>query len=75
MTKDLFRIGFDTLFSELYKITVNKVTFVCLRGAIAPTGSDPSSASNFVESSKNVIATLPDLCKNISSFSGCLFCS
>jgi len=30
MTKDLFGVGFDVLFSELYKIMVNKVTFVGL---------------------------------------------
>jgi len=32
MTKDLFGIVFDILFSELYKIMVNKVTFVGFRG-------------------------------------------
>jgi len=30
MTKDLFGVGFDVLFSELYKIMVYKVTFVGL---------------------------------------------
>jgi len=29
------------LFSELYKIIVNKVTFLGFRGAIAPPGSAP----------------------------------
>jgi len=32
MTKDLFGIGFDMLFSEMYKNKVNKVTFVGFRG-------------------------------------------
>jgi len=32
-----------TLFSELYKIMVKKVTFVGFRGAIAPPGSAPDS--------------------------------
>jgi len=35
----LMRIGLDRLFSELYKIMVNKVTFVGLRGKIAPIAS------------------------------------
>jgi len=38
MTKDLFGIGFDTLFSVLYKIMVSKVTFIGFKGeAITPT--------------------------------------
>jgi len=36
MTKDLFGIGFDVLFSELYKIMVNKITFVGFRGGNRP---------------------------------------
>jgi len=41
MTKDLFGIGFDMFFSELYKIVGNKVTFVGLRGRLpqSPPGS------------------------------------
>jgi len=36
VTKDLLGIVFDMLFSELYKIMVNGVTFVGFRGSIAP---------------------------------------
>jgi len=36
MTKNLFGIGFDMLFSELYKIMVKKVTFVSFRGVDRP---------------------------------------
>jgi len=36
MTKDLFGIGFDMLFRVLYKIMVNKVTFVSFRGGDRP---------------------------------------
>jgi len=32
MTKDLFEISLDRLFSKLYKIMVNQVTFVGFRG-------------------------------------------
>jgi len=32
MTKDLSGIGFDMLFSKLYKIMANKVTFVKFYG-------------------------------------------
>jgi len=32
MTKGLFEIGLNMLFSELYKIMVNKVTFAGFRG-------------------------------------------
>jgi len=40
MTKDLFGIGFDILFSKLYKIMVKKVTFVGFKGGLPP-GSAP----------------------------------
>jgi len=36
VTKDLFGIVFDMLFSKLYKIMVNGVTFVGFRRSIAP---------------------------------------
>jgi len=36
MTQDSFEIGFDLLFSELYKIVVNKVTFVGFREERSP---------------------------------------
>jgi len=42
MTKELFGIGFDMLFSELYKIMVSKATFLRFRrsiASIAPPGS------------------------------------
>jgi len=36
MTKDLLGIGFDMLFSELYKIMVDKFTFVGFREGDCP---------------------------------------
>ena len=43
LTKNLFRIGFDMLFSELYNFMVDNVTFVVFRGEIAPFGFAPVS--------------------------------
>jgi len=41
LTKDVFGIGFDMLFSELHQLMANKVTFVGFRGGTIalPTGS------------------------------------
>jgi len=36
MTTDLFGIGFDILFSELYKTMMNKVTFAGFRKGYLP---------------------------------------
>jgi len=36
MTKDLFVIGFDMLFSDLHKIMANKTTFVGFKGGDRP---------------------------------------
>jgi len=44
MTEDLFRIGFDMLFSELHKIMVIKVTFLGFRGGDRPNRPPPGSA-------------------------------
>jgi len=48
--RKIFGIGFDMLFYELYKTTVNKVSFVGFRGAIAPIGplNPPLELSTFV---------------------------
>jgi len=39
LTKNLFRIGFDMLFSELHNFMVDNVTFVVLRGKLLPLDS------------------------------------
>jgi len=41
MTTGLFGIGFDMLYSELYKIMVNKVTFVGFMGSKSPSLDPP----------------------------------
>jgi len=44
MTKDLFGIGCDILFSKLYKTMMNKVTFSGLKGGDHP-NRHPGSAT------------------------------
>jgi len=46
MMKDLFEIDFDMLFSKLYKIMVNKVSFVGFGRAITPIASLDPPLSN-----------------------------
>jgi len=52
MAKDLFGIDFDVLFSELFKIMMNKVTFVGFTGSDHPnrTTLDPSCGERSNES-------------------------